>query len=224
MTTTRRGAGTRPEPAARERQAWRLPQQLVEFLKREAKEHGNDVTQFATRIFRAFGDYDLPRSSIVALEADREALRMRRWDYYVHAFDRRARMIGQHGPGFDAAGTVRPPKGGGRGARDVVVIDRWTTGVKVLLSWYLPPDLRQFLRDEAEGMGWDLTPFAIALLNAYASFHPLPTARAEPLERDRLACGLDRWEYFRHVWVRREDMLIEKGPGFDAPPESRGSR
>src|SRR5574341_1060945 len=128
MTTARRGPGARPDPDARERQAWRLPQQLVEFLKREAKEQGYDVTQFAIRIFRAFGDYyDLPRSSVVALGADREALRMRRWDYFVHAFDQRARMIGQKGPGFDAPGTGRPPRLGARGPRDVV-IERWTTG------------------------------------------------------------------------------------------------
>ena len=209
MTTSQR------TPEGRERQAWRLPVALVQFLRHEAKAHDNDLTHFVIRIFGAYETYyDLHRGAVVALERDRAALRMRRWDYLAHALAERARMIAERGVGFDAPGTVRAQRAGER-AR--IRVERWSTGAKMIVSWFLPADLRKFLRKEAELQGWDYAAFATALLNSYAGFFPLPEARAERLERDRRATGLNRWDYFRHLWSQREELVAAQGPGFDAP-------
>jgi hypothetical protein len=208
----------------RERQAWRMPVPLLDFLAREAKSHQSDTTHFVTRLFQAFESYyDLPIATIAAIEVDRHALRMNRWNYYVHALDQRVRLIQDNGPGFDAATHGRATRAKAAAAPRVSVA-RWETGEKRIISWWLPAELRRFLRDEAAEMRWDLTPFATALLNAYAGFYPLLEERAALLERDRQANDLDRWEYFRHVWSHREERIAAEGPGFDAPAPRPGGR
>ena len=210
MTTSRKS----PEsPTERERKSWRLPVDLVQFLRAEARYYDVAVAHLVIRIFGALETYyeQLP-ASVQLLDKDRQALGLGRWPYLVHILEQRALALKEQGEGFDAPEAISQARFRARGRMS---LERYDTGAKVLQSWYLPPHLLEVLRREADEMGWEQTPMAMALLNLYGGYFPLPEAAAAQLEADRWRLELARFEYLRHAFWRRFEAVKEKGPGFD---------
>ena len=62
-------------------QTFRMPRELVTFLKREATERGVDLTGHVVRYLEALRTwFGLPRAATALLEADREALGLGRYE------------------------------------------------------------------------------------------------------------------------------------------------
>jgi hypothetical protein len=102
----------RDSSSARRMQTFRLPRELLDFLRTEADQSGRDLTaqvvQFLEGIRTHFG---LPAAAAALLEADRRALRMDRLQYLLHTLYRRSLSVRENGAGFDA------PNGGERRGR-----------------------------------------------------------------------------------------------------------
>ncbi len=87
-------------------QTFRMPRELVTFLKLEANATGRDVTAYVNRMLYGIKTYyGLPQAVIEHLEVDRAALKMERYDYFLHVLYRRSNDVIQKGPGFDAPGS-----------------------------------------------------------------------------------------------------------------------
>ena len=83
-------------------QTYRLPRDLVDYLKKQAQDRGLDLTAFVNRILDGYRTYyGLPLAVSETLEADREALGMGKLDYFLHVFYRRSEAIQANKPGFD---------------------------------------------------------------------------------------------------------------------------
>ena len=90
-------------------QTFRLPRELVAFLRAEATQRGLDLTAYVTRILDAFMTYyGLPAAAVSLLESDREALRMGRYEYVLHVLFHRHLELREKGPGFDAPQSAVP--------------------------------------------------------------------------------------------------------------------
>lgn len=201
--------------SGRVRKAWRLPLLLVQFLRSEARSYELDLTHLVIRVFSALRThYDVGGPQAALLERDRRALRMQRWEYLAHGLYSRVQLITDRGAGSDGPATVASRRAA---EPKRVRIERFESGTKVLQNWFLPPELLVDLREEAERLGWTQTAMAVALLNMYAGFYPLPAAGAAELERERLMIGLGRWEYFQHIWWRRAERVAAEQAGFDRP-------
>ncbi len=93
-----------PAPVSTEKvmQTYRLPRDLVDYLKKQAQDRGLDLTAFVNRILDGYRTYyGLPLAVSETLEADREALGMGKLDYFLHVFYRRSEAIQANKPGFD---------------------------------------------------------------------------------------------------------------------------
>jgi len=84
-------------------QAFRIPRELVTFLKSEADATGRDLTAYVNRLLDGFRTwFGLPTVAIRLLEADREALRMQRYEYLLHVLFMRSLDLRERGVGFDS--------------------------------------------------------------------------------------------------------------------------
>ncbi|MBI5070784.1 MAG: hypothetical protein HZB56_21385 [Deltaproteobacteria bacterium] len=89
-------------------QTFRLPRELVTFLKAEADRGGRDLTAHVTVWLEGLRTwFGLPAAATALLEADREALGMNRFDYVLHTFFQRSLELREKGPGFDAPSGAR---------------------------------------------------------------------------------------------------------------------
>jgi hypothetical protein len=83
-------------------QTFRMPRELVAFLRSEAERGGRDLTHHVTRCLEGVRTYfGLPAAASAQLEADRKALGMDRLEYLQHALYRRALQVREAGPGAD---------------------------------------------------------------------------------------------------------------------------
>jgi hypothetical protein len=83
-------------------QTFRMPRELVAFLKREALREGHDLTAHVIRLLEGVrGYFGLPSAATSLLESDRRALDMRRYDYLLHVLFQRSLEVRKNGPGFD---------------------------------------------------------------------------------------------------------------------------
>jgi hypothetical protein len=83
-------------------QTFRMPRELVTFLKREATERGVDLTGHVVRYLEALRTwFGLPRAATALLEADREALGLGRYEYLLHLLYQRSLELREKRPGFD---------------------------------------------------------------------------------------------------------------------------
>jgi hypothetical protein len=99
-----------PAPTTTEKlmQTFRMPRDLVTFLKGEATRNGLDLTAYVTRVLDGLRTwFGLPAAATVLLEADREALGMERHVYVLHLLFQRSLELREKGPGFDAPSTGR---------------------------------------------------------------------------------------------------------------------
>jgi hypothetical protein len=90
-------------------QTFRIPRELVSFLKAEAARGGRDLTGHVVRWLEGIRTwFALPRAATDLLEADRVALRMERYEYVLHLLFQRSLELREKGPGFDGpAGSAR---------------------------------------------------------------------------------------------------------------------
>jgi hypothetical protein len=92
----------RPGGSERQMQTFRLPRDLVAFLKAEARRGGRDLTAHVVRWLDAYRThFGLPEAATALLEADRQALGMERYEYLLHALYQRSMQLRQAGSGFD---------------------------------------------------------------------------------------------------------------------------
>jgi hypothetical protein len=86
-------------------QTFRMQRDLVSFLKTEAARGGRDLTAHVNRWLEGMRTYfGLPEAATSLLEADREALKMERFEYLLHVLFQRSLQLREKGPGFDAPG------------------------------------------------------------------------------------------------------------------------
>jgi len=87
-------------------QTFRIPRDLVTFLKSEAARGGRDLTAHVVRCLEGIRThFGLPEAATVRLEADRKRLGMERYEYLLHTLFQRSLEIREKGAGFDAPGS-----------------------------------------------------------------------------------------------------------------------
>jgi len=83
-------------------QTFRMPRELVSFLRGEANERGLDLTAHVVRHLEGLRTwFGLPAAAAALLEADRGALGMERYEYLLHVLFHRALALREQPPGFD---------------------------------------------------------------------------------------------------------------------------
>jgi hypothetical protein len=83
-------------------QTFRMPRELVIFLRGEADERGVDLTAHVVRHLDGLRTwFGLPAAASALLEADRQALGMGRYEYLLHLLFQRALALREQPPGFD---------------------------------------------------------------------------------------------------------------------------
>ena len=86
-------------------QTFRIPRELVTFLKQDAARTGRDLTAYVNRMLDGLRTYfGLPLAASQLLEADRQALKMQRYEYLQHLVYQRSLELREKGPGFDVPG------------------------------------------------------------------------------------------------------------------------
>lgn len=89
-------------------QTFRLPRELVDFLKGEATRGGRDLTAHVARWLEGMRTwFGLPAAATALLDADRQALGMERFEYILHALFQRSLELREKGPGFDSPDGTR---------------------------------------------------------------------------------------------------------------------
>jgi hypothetical protein len=89
-------------------QTFRMPRELVLFLKAEAASGSRDLTGQVLRWLEGIrGWFGLPETARALLEADRKAMGLERADYLLHVLYLRSLELREKGPGFDGPGTGR---------------------------------------------------------------------------------------------------------------------
>ncbi len=83
-------------------QTFRIPRELVTFLKDDAAKNGLDLTAYVNRMLNGVRTwYGLPVAAAQLLEADREHLKLRRYEYIQHLIFERSMELRGKGPGFN---------------------------------------------------------------------------------------------------------------------------
>jgi hypothetical protein len=89
-------------------QTFRMTRELVTFLKGEAAAKGLDLTAYVNRMLEGLRTwFGLPDAASHLLEADRQALKMGRYEYILHVLFQRSLELREKGAGFDAPGAER---------------------------------------------------------------------------------------------------------------------
>jgi hypothetical protein len=92
-------------------QTFRMRRELVAFLRGEADAAGRDLTAFVNHHLDGLRTwFGLPAAASALLDADREALKMGRYEYILHLLFQRSLELREKGPGFDAPGAERKKK------------------------------------------------------------------------------------------------------------------
>jgi hypothetical protein len=99
-------------PSEKQMHTFRMPRELVVFLKSEAAEGGRDLTAHVVRLLEGLRSYfGLPEAATTLLEEDRRELGMDRFQYLLHVLYQRSLTVRERGPAFDSPGTGEPPGG-----------------------------------------------------------------------------------------------------------------
>lgn len=93
----------RPSASDRHMQTFRMPRDLVAFLKLEATRGGRDLTRHVIRWLEGIRtSFGLPEAATALLESDRKRLGMERFEYLLHVLYQRSLELREKGAGFDA--------------------------------------------------------------------------------------------------------------------------
>ena len=102
------------ETTERIMQTFRMPRDLVSFLKNEATREGRDLTPYVVRLLEGIrGWFGLPFAATTLLEADRKIMKLEHYEYLLHVLFLRSLELREKGPGFDAP-KAEKTKGSGR--------------------------------------------------------------------------------------------------------------
>jgi hypothetical protein len=102
------------ETTERIMQTFRMPRDLVAFLKSEAATAGRDLTPHVNRYLEGLRSwFGLPDAAVRLLDADRAAMKLGRFEYLLHLLYLRSLELREKGPGFDAP-RAEKTKGSGR--------------------------------------------------------------------------------------------------------------
>ena len=86
-------------------QTFRIPRELVTFLKDDAAKNGLDLTAYVNKMLDGIRTwYGLPVAAGQLLEADRERLKLRRYEYIQHLVFEQSLELREKGPGFETPG------------------------------------------------------------------------------------------------------------------------
>jgi hypothetical protein len=86
-------------------QTFRLPRELVAFLKDDAAKNGLDLTAYVNKMLEGVRSwYGMPVAASQLLEEDREKMKLRRYEYIQHLIFQRSLDLREKGSGFDAPG------------------------------------------------------------------------------------------------------------------------
>ena len=86
-------------------QTFRLPRELVAFLKDDAAKNGLDLTAYVNKMLEGVRSwYGMPVAASQLLEEDREKMKLRRYEYIQHLIFQRSLDLREKGTGFDAPG------------------------------------------------------------------------------------------------------------------------
>jgi len=86
-------------------QTFRMPRELVTFLKEESAARGSDLTAHVLRYLDGVRTWcGLPAAAATLLEEDRQALGLGRYEYLLHLLFQRSLELRERGPGFDGPG------------------------------------------------------------------------------------------------------------------------
>lgn len=100
-----------PQGGEKVMQTFRMPRELVGFLKGEAARGGRDLTAHVLRCLEGMRTYfALPEAATALLESDRKALGMERYEYFLHVLYQRGMQLREKGPGFDAPRPIDPKR------------------------------------------------------------------------------------------------------------------
>jgi hypothetical protein len=90
-------------PTGKQMQTFRMPRDLVSFLKAEASRGGRDLTGLVVRWLDGLRTYfGLPEAARALLEADRKLVGMERYEYLLHVLYARSLLLRERGAGCDA--------------------------------------------------------------------------------------------------------------------------
>lgn len=93
----------RPSTSDKLMQTFRMPRDLVAFLKSEASRGGRDLTGHVIRWLEGIRtSFGLPEAATTLLESDRKLLGMERFEYLLHVLYQRSLELREKGTGFDA--------------------------------------------------------------------------------------------------------------------------
>jgi hypothetical protein len=102
------------ETTERIMQTFRMPRDLVSFLKTEATREGRDLTPYVVRLLQGIRSwFGLPFAAATLLDADRKAMKLEHYEYLLHVLFLRSLELRAKGPGFDAP-KAEKAKGSGR--------------------------------------------------------------------------------------------------------------
>ena len=83
-------------------QTFRMTRELVTFLKGEAARRGLDLTAYVNRMLEGLRTwFGLPEAASRLLDADRQAVKMERYEYLLHVMYQRSLELREKGAGFD---------------------------------------------------------------------------------------------------------------------------
>jgi hypothetical protein len=86
-------------------QTFRMPRELVTFLKAEAARGGRDLTPHVNRNLDGLRTwFGLPEAASRLQEADRDAMKLERYEHLLHLLFSRSLELMEKGPGFEAGG------------------------------------------------------------------------------------------------------------------------
>jgi hypothetical protein len=89
-------------------QTFRMPRELVAFLRDEATGAGRDLTPHVNRYLDGIRTwFALPEAATRLLEEDRAAMKLDRYEYILHLLFMRSLELREKGPGFEAPGKDR---------------------------------------------------------------------------------------------------------------------
>lgn len=105
-------------PSDKLMQTFRMPRDLVAFLKEEAIRSRRDLTAHVIRLLDGLRThFGLPEAAGALLEADRRRLGMERYEYLLHVLYQRSLELREQGPGFDAPQPAARSGGGDAAAQ-----------------------------------------------------------------------------------------------------------
>ena len=94
------------ETTERIMQTFRMPRDLVVFLKAEAAASGRDLTPHVNRYLEGLRSwFGLPEAAVRLLDADRAAMKLGRFEYLLHLLYLRSLELREKGAGFEAPKT-----------------------------------------------------------------------------------------------------------------------